>query len=155
MPAVVDNLLGRWRVGFDRQLGELSQVPKPQAGDLIGGVSVALVLIPQSLAYASLAGVPAFVGLYASAFPLLVFALVASSPYLQTGPVALTSLLTAGALATTSAELETPEYVALAGLLAVIVAVTRLAIGALRLGSIVYLMAEPVMIILRDDRVDA
>jgi len=134
-----------WRDGLSRQVSELRQIPTPEAGDLVGGVSVALVLIPQSLAYAAIAGVPPYIGLFASALPLLAFALVSSSPYLQTGPVALTSLLTAGALATTGAPEESAEYVALAAVLAVIVGVTRLIIGASRLGSVVYLMAEPVM----------
>src|SRR6266545_4145223 len=66
--------------------------------DLVAGVSVALVLIPQSLAYAELAGMPAYRGLYAAALPLVAAGLLASSPYLQTGPVALTSLLTFAAL---------------------------------------------------------
>ena len=104
------------------------------------------MLIPQSIANAGLAGLPPVVGLFASAFPLLIFALFASSPYLQTGPVALTSLLTAGALVGAGLEPNTGDYVAAAGLLAIIVGFTRLVIGATRLGSVVYLMAEPVTI---------
>lgn len=142
----VADLASMWRQGISRQASDLADVPKPQMGDFVGGVSVALVLIPQSLAYATIAGVPPYVGLFASALPLLAFSLVSSSPYLQTGPVALTSLLTAGALAATGAAETTPEYVALAAVLAIIVGVVRLIIGALRLGSVVYLMAEPVMI---------
>ncbi|MDB9846438.1 SulP family inorganic anion transporter, partial [Acidimicrobiales bacterium] len=72
--------------------------PRITTTDVIAGASVAMVLIPQSLAYAELAQLPPYIGLYASAFPLLVFALLASSPYLQTGPVAVTSLLTIAAL---------------------------------------------------------
>ena len=135
-----------WSAGVERQIGDLRQVPRPRLGDLLGGVSVALVLIPQSIANASLAGLPPVVGLFAAAFPLLVFALFASSPYLQTGPVALTSLLTAGALIGAGFDPGTTEYIAAAGLLAIIVGVTRLIIGATRLGSVVYLMAEPVTI---------
>ena len=135
-----------WRMGVARQLDDLRHVPTPQIGDLVGGISVALVLVPQSLAYADLAGLPPFIGLFAAAFPLLVFAVFASSPYLQTGPVALTSLLTFGALTSAGADPGTDSYVLLAGLLAVVVGATRLIIGGLRLGSIVYLMAEPVMI---------
>ena len=144
--AVVDDLLGRWQEGVRRQLDDLGQVPTPGLGDVVGGVSVALVLIPQSLAYAGLAGLPPFIGLFAAAFPLLFFSVFASSPYLQTGPVALTSLLTAGALAGAGLEAETERYIAAAALLALIVGVVRLLIGVLRLGSVVYLMAEPVMI---------
>ena len=71
---------------------------KPTAGDLIAGVSVALLALPQGLAYAELAGMPAKYGLYAAAIPSILAAIFASSPYLQTGPVALTALLTYGAL---------------------------------------------------------
>ena len=71
-------------------------VPRPSHGDVIAGVSVGLVLIPQTMAYAELAGMPAYVGLFAGALPPLLAAPFASSPYLQTGPVALTSLLTFG-----------------------------------------------------------
>ncbi len=129
-----------------RQLADVKEIPRPTVGDVVGGVSVALVVIPQSLAYADLAGLPAVYGLLASAFPLLAFALLASSPYLQTGPVALTSLLTAGALAASGFEEKTEDWVAAAALLALIVGATRLLLGTLRLGAVVYLMAEPVMI---------
>ena len=146
MGSRVENALSRWRLGAERQLGDLAEIPRPVVGDVLGGISVALVLIPQSLAYAGLAGLPPSVGLFASAFPLLIFAVFASSPYLQTGPVALTSLLVAGALAGAGLVPETEAYIAAATLLAVIVAVVRLLIGVLRLGSVVYLMAEPVTI---------
>ena len=105
---------------------------------------MALVVIPQSLAYAGLAGLPPVLGLFAAAFPLLIFAVFASSPYLQTGPVALTSLLTAGALAGAGLEAETSAYIGAAAILALIVGVIRLLLGLGRLGSIVYVMAEPV-----------
>ena len=102
-----------------------SGIPRLTPGDVIAGISVALVLIPQSLAYAEIAGVPPHIGLFAAALPTLIAAPFMSSPYLQTGPVALTSLLTFGALSgleTTG----TAEYVRLAALLALIVGVTRL-----------------------------
>ena len=63
--------------------------PRPSTRDLIAGISVALILIPQSLAYAEIAGVPEYVGLYAAALPPIAASLIASSPYLQTGPVAI------------------------------------------------------------------
>ena len=66
--------------------------------DLVAGLSVAVILIPQSMAQAEVAGMPSQAGLYASALPCIVAAFFASSPYLQTGPVATTSLLTFGAL---------------------------------------------------------
>ena len=120
-------------------------IPRPTLGDVIAGVSVALVLIPQSLAYAEIAGVPPHIGLFASALPPLLAAPFSSSPYLQTGPVALTSLLTFGALSgleTTG----TAEYVELAALLALIVGAARLALGLVRMGAVAYLMSQPVLL---------
>ena len=120
--------------------------PPSRAGiaDLLAGLSVALVLIPQSMAYAKLAGLPPHIGLFASTLPLIAAALCASSPYLQTGPVAMTSLLTLGAL-TGLAQPESADYLALAALLALVVGVTRLLLGVLRLGLVTYLMTDPVV----------
>ncbi|MCI0436676.1 MAG: hypothetical protein L0271_24010 [Gemmatimonadetes bacterium] len=112
--------------------------------DTIAGLSIALVLVPQSLAFARLAGLPTHVGLYAAALPPITAAFFASSPYLQTGPVAVTSLLTAGAL-TGLAVPASADYVRLAALLALVVGLTRIGIGVLRLGRVVYLMSEPVL----------
>jgi SulP family sulfate permease len=112
--------------------------------DLIAGISVAFVLAPQSMAYAELAGLPAHVGLYAAAFPPIAAALFASSPYLQTGPVALTSLLTLGALSTLAAP-GSQLYLALAPLLALVVGVGRIIVGMLREGRVSYLMSRPVL----------
>ena len=120
--------------------------PPSRAGiaDLLAGLSVAQVLIPQSMAYAKLAGLPPHIGLFASTLPLIAAALCASSPYLQTGPVAMTSLLTLGAL-TGLAQPESADYLALAALLALVVGVTRLLLGVLRLGLVTYLMTDPVV----------
>lgn len=114
-------------------------------GDVIAGASVVLILIPQSVAYAELAGLPPQVGLYAGALPPIAAAFFASSPYLQTGPGAPTALLTLGALLPLAAR-GTPEYVALAALLALVVGVTRLAVGLLRAGAVAYLMSQPVLL---------
>ena len=117
---------------------------RPVPADLLAGLSVAMVLIPQSMAYAELAGLPSHIGLFASALPPILAALFASSPYLQTGPVALTSLLTFGALASL-ANPGSADYVALAALLALMVGVTRLLLGLFRLGVVTYLMRDPVV----------
>lgn len=116
----------------------------PTGRDLLAGLSVALVLIPASMAYAELAGLPGQRGLYVAAVAPIAAALFASSPYLQTGPVALTALLTLGALVPL-ADPMTPDYIAQAGLLAVIVGVTRLAIGLFRSGWISYLLSQPML----------
>jgi SulP family sulfate permease len=114
-------------------------------GDVMAGITVALVLVPQSLAYAELAGLPAVRGLYAAAAACLAAAFFASSPYLQTGPVALTALLalgTLGHLARPGSE----RYIGLAALLALVVGVIRLGLGVLRLGGLAYMMSQPVVI---------
>ncbi|MBA2272334.1 MAG: SulP family inorganic anion transporter [Actinobacteria bacterium] len=114
-------------------------------GDLIAGASVAVVLIPQSLAYAALAGLPPNRGLYVAALAPLTAALFASSPYLGTGPTAVTSLLALGGLAAI-AQPGDADYVALAALLAVLVGVIRVILGVTRSGVIAYLMSGAVVV---------
>ena len=104
-----------------------------------------MVAIPQSLAYAELAGMPPIVGLYAVAAPPVVAALFASSPYLQTGPVAITALLTFGALSALATP-GSPEYVTLGLGLALVVGVVRVLLGLLRAGWLAYLMSQPMLI---------
>ena len=118
---------------------------KPIRGDLIAGISVAFILIPQSLAYAEIAGLPAYVGLYAATAAPIAAAFFASSRYLQTGPVAMTSLLTFGAL-TSVATPGTSDYLELAVLLALIVGAVRIALGWIRAGAVAYLMSQPMLI---------
>lgn len=118
---------------------------RPTPGDVIAGVSVALVAIPQSLAYAELAGMPAQFGLYATALPSLLAALFVSSRYLQTGPVAVTALLTFGALSPIAEPLSS-EYITLAALLALLVGALRVLLGVVRLGKVAYLLSPPVLI---------
>ena len=112
--------------------------------DLVAGLSVALLIIPQSMAYAELAGLPSIQGLYASTLPLLACGLFASCPYLQTGPVALTALLTHGSLATITTQ-GTSEYAGAAALLALVVGLTRLVVATVRAGKVTYLMSQPVV----------
>lgn len=139
-------LLHAYQTSLKRFTNDLRDGKKPGIGDALAGLSVAMVLIPQSIAYADIAGLPPYVGLFAAAFPLLTFAVFASSPYLQTGPVAITSLLTVGALAAKSEVLTVDELVKQAALLAIIVGAIRFTLGIFRLGVVAYLLAEPVMI---------
>ena len=113
--------------------------------DLVAGVTVALVLIPQSMAYAQLAGLPAYYGLYAAFLPVFVGALWGSSSQLATGPVAVVSLLTASALAPLAASGSEP-FIALAILLAFLVGLIQLGMGVFRLGALVNLISHPVII---------
>ena len=113
--------------------------------DLLAGVTVALVLIPQSMAYAQLAGLPAYYGLYAAFLPPMVAALFGSSRQLATGPVAVVSLLTAAALEPIAAAGST-GFVAYAITLSLIVGVFQLALGLLRLGVVVNFLSHPVIV---------
>jgi SulP family sulfate permease len=118
---------------------------RPARGDFLAAVSVALVLVPQALAYAVIAGVDPVYGLYAAVAAPIAGALVGSSPYLQTGPVAVTSLLTFGALAPL-AEPRSVEFAGLAAILAIIVGLVRITLGLVGAGPIAYLMSQPVVV---------
>ncbi len=117
---------------------------KPTLSDLVAGLTVFLVLIPQGLAYAELAGLPSHLGLLAGTLPPLIAALFVSSPYLQTGPTALTALLILGPL-TQLAEPGSATYIELAALLALMVGVARIIFGVLRLGIMAYFVSQPVL----------
>ncbi|HUO08325.1 MAG TPA: sulfate permease [Phycisphaerae bacterium] len=114
------------------------------ANDLIVAVIVTIMLIPQSLAYAILAGLPAEVGLYASMAPLVLYAVFGTSRALAVGPVAVASLMTAAA-ATQVASQGTPEYLGAAIALAVISGLLLLAMGLLRLGFLANFLSHPVI----------
>ena len=112
--------------------------------DALSGLTVALVLIPQSMAYAQLAGLPAYFGLYASFLPPMIAALFGSSRQLATGPVAIVSLMTSASLAPL-ATLGSPGYIAYAILLALMVGIFQLSLGVLRLGLVVNFLSHPVV----------
>ncbi len=112
--------------------------------DAIAGLTVALVLIPQSMAYAQLAGMPAYYGLYAAFLPPIIAALFGSSRQLATGPVAVVSLMTAASLeplATAGSE----SFIAYAILLSLLVGIFQLVLGILRLGLVVNFLSHPVV----------
>ncbi|RXZ43975.1 SulP family inorganic anion transporter [Crenobacter cavernae] len=112
--------------------------------DLAAGVVVALLLVPQGLAYALLAGLPAEVGLYASLPPLIVYAWIGPSREQSVGPMALTSLLTAATLARLAAP-GSADYVALAALLALMSGAMLLALGLARAGFLADFLSRPVL----------
>ena len=115
--------------------------------DLVAGLTVALVLVPQSMAYAQLAGLAPQYGLYASFLPVMIAALMGSSRQLGTGPVAVVSLLTAAAIPTIippGADMVT--YAAYASLLAFLVGVFQFALGALKLGLVINFLSHPVVV---------
>ncbi len=112
--------------------------------DVLAGLTVALVLIPQSMAYAQLAGLPPYYGLYAAFLPPMIAALFGSSRQLATGPVAVVSLMTAASLAPL-ATAGSEGYIAYAILLALVVGVFQLLLGLLRLGLVVNFLSHPVV----------
>lgn len=113
-------------------------------GDLSAGLIVAVMLIPQGMAYAMLAGLPPVVGLYASTIPLIVYALFGSSRQLAVGPVAIVSLLTLTGVSAL-AEPGSGEFVALAALLALMVGVIQFGLGLLRVGFVVNFLSHAVV----------
>ncbi|HYC44262.1 MAG TPA: SulP family inorganic anion transporter [Burkholderiales bacterium] len=110
--------------------------------DVVAGLTVAMVLIPQSMAYAQLAGLPPHYGLYAAFFPVVIGALWGSSRQLSTGPVAMVSLLTGSTLAS-FAPVGSEAFVGLAVVLALMVGTMQLVMGAFRLGAIVSFVSHP------------
>lgn len=112
--------------------------------DLMAGITVSLVAIPQSLAYAQLAGVPAYFGLYAALIPTIVGALFGSSRQLSTGPVAMTSLLTAASIAPI-AEHGTEWFYSCVILLALLSGLFQILFGMLRVGVLLNFLSHPVL----------
>ncbi len=112
--------------------------------DLIAGLTVALVAIPQSLAYAQLAGVPPYYGLYASFLPVIIGALYGSSPALSTGPVAMTSLLTAASVMTL-AKFGTDQFYAYVILMALLSGLFQVGLGIARMGVLINFLSYPVL----------
>lgn len=110
----------------------------------MAGVTVSLVAIPQSLAYAQLAGVPAYYGLYAALIPTVIGALFGSSNQLSTGPVAMTSLLTAASIAPL-AEHGSELFYSYAILLAFLSGIFQIAFGVLRIGVLLNFLSNPVL----------
>jgi sulfate permease, SulP family len=112
--------------------------------DLVVAVIVSIMLIPQSLAYAQLAGLPPEIGLYASMAPLILYAIFGTSRSLSVGPVAVTSLMTLAAVAPIAAQ-GTPEYLAAALTLAFITGLILVILGFLKLGFLTNFISFPVM----------
>ena len=114
-------------------------------GDVIAGITVAAYAVPQVMAYAELAGLPAVVGLYAILVPLVVYALLGSSRQLSVGPESTTALLTAAAIAPLAAG-DPARYAALTALLCLLVAGYCVVAWGLRLGFVADLLSRPVLV---------
>jgi len=112
--------------------------------DLVAAVIVTIMLIPQSLAYALLAGLPAEMGLYASILPLVAYALLGSSRTLSVGPVAVVSLMTATAVGNVTRELQV-DYATAAITLALLSGAMLILLGLIRFGFVANLLSHPVV----------
>jgi len=134
MPGVM-HLLPSWLRRYPRQ---------HWPADLMAGVIVTVLVIPQSLAYALLAGLPPQAGLYASIFPVLAYALLGSSMVQAVGPVAITAIMTYAVLSPLAVP-GSADYVALAAGLSLVSGVLVLAFGLLRLGFLAQLLSRPVV----------
>ncbi|MGH9011848.1 MAG: SulP family inorganic anion transporter [Acidimicrobiia bacterium] len=124
-----------WLPGYDRA---------NLKGDLVAGLTVGAMLIPQAMGYALLAGLPPQVGLYAAVLPLLAYAAIGGSRHLGVGPTAISSLLTFAGVAHLSGG-DPAAAVGLAATLAVMVGLMRVALGAARLGVMVSFLSRPVL----------
>lgn len=113
-------------------------------GDLVAGITVGVMLIPQGMAYAMLAGMPPIYGLYASILPLILYAILGTSRQLAVGPVAMVSLLIAAGVGTMT-EVGSDEYIQLAILLALMVGLIQFLMGVFRLGFLVNFLSHPVV----------
>ena len=112
--------------------------------DVLAAVIVTLMLVPQALAYAMLAGLPPEMGLYASMLPLVLYAVFGTSASLAVGPVAVAALMTASALSSFAAP-GSPEYICAALVLAALSGLILIAMGVLRLGFLVNFLSHPVI----------
>lgn len=113
-------------------------------GDVIAGITVAIILIPQGIAYALIAGLPPIYGLYTALVPQVIYAVFGTARQVAIGPVAMDSLIVATGVATLALT-GSESYIAIAILLALIVGIIQFLMGVLRLGFIVNFLSKPVI----------
>ena len=114
------------------------------SGDLVAGLTVGVMLIPQGMAYAMIAGLPPVFGLYASLIPQVIYAIMGTSRQLAVGPVAMDSLLVAAGLGALSLS-GIDEYIAMAIFLSLFMGAIQLLLGVLRMGFLVNFLSKPVI----------
>ncbi|MBN1297871.1 sulfate permease [bacterium] len=112
--------------------------------DLAAGLTVAVILVPQGMAYAMLAGLPPVIGLYASTFPLIIYALLGTSRQLAVGPVAMVSLLVFTGVSPLAAP-GTPQYVSIVLLLCLLAGILQILLGVLHAGFLVNYVSRAVI----------
>lgn len=113
--------------------------------DITAGLTVATMLIPQAMAYATLAGLPPIMGLYTSLLPVMLYGLLGSTPVLTLGPTAITSVMVLATLQPL-ADTESEQYITLAITMALFLGLIYLSAGLLRLGWIINLLSRPVLL---------
>ena len=128
-------LIPHWLVKYQK---------KDLKGDIIAGITVSILLVPQGMAYAMIAGLPAVYGLYAAIVPQIIYALFGTSGQINVGPVAMDSILVMASLSVL-AQLGSTHYINLAILLALMVGTIQLFLGIARLGFIVNFLSKPVI----------
>lgn len=135
-------------MSFQKYIPILNWLPKYRKdqfeGDLIAGITVATVLIPQGIAYALIAGLPPIYGLYSALIPQVVYAIFGSSRHVAIGPVATDSLIVAASISTI-ALMGSESYIAIAIFLAFLVGCIQFLMGVFRLGFIVNFLSKPVI----------
>lgn len=124
-----------WVKGYNRQQFQ---------GDLSAGLTVGVMLIPQGMAYAMIAGLPPIYGLYSATLPLIIYALMGTSRQLAVGPVAMVSLLTASGISTL-VEQGTDAFIQYAIVLALMVGIIQFLLGLFKLGFLVNFLSHPVI----------
>lgn len=112
--------------------------------DLLAGLTVAVMLVPQGMAYALLAGLPPVFGLYAALVPLLVYPFFGSSPYLSVGPVALVSIIVLSGLSTMATPMS-PEFIELALITSMVAGAIQLILALFKMGFMVNFLSHPVI----------
>lgn len=113
-------------------------------GDLSAGLTVGVMLIPQGMAYAMIAGLPPIYGLYASLVPLVIYALLGTSRQLAVGPVAMVSLLVAAGVGPLAGG-DVSQYIGLTLLLSLMIGVLQVALGFIRAGFLTNFLSHPVL----------
>ncbi len=114
-------------------------------GDLSAGLTVGVMLIPQGMAYALIAGLPPIFGLYASTIPIILYSIFGTSRQLAVGPVAMVSLLTAAGIGSIAPDASIEIYIGLAIALTLFVGVIQFLLGTFRLGFLVNFLSHPVI----------
>lgn len=114
-------------------------------GDVLAGLTTAVMLIPQAMAYAMLAGLDPIIGLYASTLPLAIYSLLGTSRQLAVGPVAMVSLLVASGVGAVAGADQPGQWAALAALLMLMVGLMQWGMGLLRVGFLVKFLSHPVI----------